>query len=318
MARDISNAKNYNAAYIYNLYNYRELLLKAINEGERIDPNSAKFENVAFAVKQRQTTAVLVDVLKSQSIVLIKLPKALPLAFNVFSGKDLKKDGKMKVFIDVTDTISEKDGFFTCKNVDRLVAQLVAAMTYRIYYADPKRITTNQSLVLHSTQAFTDCFCYILDYLRISGFKENRDKIRFLIATYYLVGMMWKDQSTSTMNTAMKVANIDKRQADIADMFLTKPEEQLKDIDAFIKFLAKSFKLNDLTTELFLDKFVYLFGQGTHFAVEIVPAFLKMITDAFSGEFIVRQTTLDKVLGKQIVEVTQDLFSIGTTALKKS
>ena len=260
MARDISNAKNYNAAYIYNLYNYRELLIKAINEGERIDPASPKFENVAFAVKQRQTTSVLVDVMKSQSIILIKLPKALPLAFNVFSAKDSKKDGKMKVFIDVTDTISEKDGFYTSKNIDRFVAQLVAAMTYRIYYGDPKRITSNQSLVLHSTQAFTDMFCYILDYLRISGFKENRDRIRFLIATYYLVGMMWKDAGTSTLNTAMKVSGIDKRQADIVDMFLTKPEEQLKDINSFINFLAKSFKLNDLTTELFLDKFVYLYG----------------------------------------------------------
>ena len=318
MARDISNAKNYNAAHIYNLYNYSELIMKAITTGERVDSRSEKFENVAFAVKQRQTTSVLVDVLKSQNIILLKLPKALPKAFSVFAAKDLKKDSKMKVFIDITDTISEKDGFYTAKNIDIFVAQLVAAMTYRIYYADPKRITTNQSLVLHSTQAFTDLFCYVLDYLRISGYKENRERIRFLVATYYLVGMMWKDASQSTMNTAMKVAGIDKRQADIADMFLTEPEQQLKDIDAFIKFISKSFKLNDLTTELFLDKFVYLVGTGSHFGLEIVPAFLKIITDAFSGAYIVRQNTLEKILGKQIVEVTQDIFTIGTTALKKS
>ena len=317
MARDISNAKNYNAAYIYGKYNYAELLTKAIVEGERIDPKTEKFENVAFAVKQRQTTAVLVDVLKSQSIILIKLNKALPLAFSVFAAKDLRKDSKMKVFIDVTDIITEKDGFYTCKNIDRFVAMLVSAMTYRIYYADPKRITTNQSLVLHSTRAFTDMFCYILDYLRVSGFKENRERIRFLVATYYLVGMMWKDASTSTMNVAMKVAAIDKRQADIADMFLTKPEEQLKDINAFINFLAKSFKLNDLTTEVFLDRGNYLFGSSVHFMWEIVPAFLKVITDAFSGAYLVRQNTIEKVIGKQIVEVTQDIFTIGTAALKK-
>ena len=317
MARNISTAKNYNAAYIYNMYNYSDLIMKAITTGDRIDPNSAKFENVAFAVKQRQTTAVLLDVLKSPNVVLIHNPKALPLAFNVFAAKDLKTNSKMKAFIDVTDTITEKDGFYTAKNIDKFVAQLVSAMTYLIYYADPKRITTNQSLVLHSTQAFTDTFCYILDYLRISGFKENRDRIRFLIATYYLVGMMWKDASESTMNVAMKVAGIDKRRADIADMFLTDPEEQLKNINTFITFLAKSFKLNDLTTELFLDKFVYLCGVGTQFATEIVPAFLKMITDAFSGSYIVRQNTLEKILGKQIVEVTQDIFTIGT-AIKKS
>lgn len=317
MARDISNAKNYNNAYIYNLYNYKDLIMQALTQGERIDATSPKFENVLFAVKQRQTTSVLVDVLRSKNVVLIRLNKALPLAFNVFSAKDLSKDGKMRTFIDVTDTITEKDGFYTAKNIDRLVAQLVSAMTYHIYFADPKRITTNQNLVLHSTQAFTDLFCYVLDYLRISGFKENRDRVRFLIATYYLVGMMWKDANQSTMNIAMKVANIDKRKADICDMFLTDPETQLKDIDNFIKFIAKSFKLNDLTTEVFLDRANFLYGVGTHFSWEIVPAFLKLITDAFSGSYIVRQNTIEKVIGKQIVEVTQDIFTIGTAAMKK-
>lgn len=317
MARDIKSAKNYDAAYIYGLYNYQELLIKAINSGERINPKTEKFANVAFATKQRQTTSVLVDVMNSPNVVLLRNQKALPQAFSVFAAKDAKADNKIKAFIDVTDVITEKDGFYTAKNIDRFVSQLVAAMTYLIYYADPKRITSNQNLILHSTKAFTDCFCYVLDYLRVSGYKENKDKIRFLVATYYLVGMMWKDANESTMNVAMKVADIDKRHADIADMFLTDPENQLKDINAFITFLAKSFKLNDLTTELFLDKYVYLFGTGTQFAVEIVPAFLKMITDAFSGSYIVRQNTLEKVLGKQIVEVTQDLFTIGV-ALKKS
>ena len=50
---------------------------------------------------------------------------------------------------------------------------------------------------------------------------------------------------------------------------------------------------------------------------EIPAAFLKVITDAFSGSYIVRQNTIEKVIGKQIVEVTQDIFAIGTAALKK-
>ena len=95
MARNISTAKNYNAAYIYNMYNYSDLIMKAITTGDRIDPNSAKFENVAFAVKQRQTTAVLLDVLKSPNVVLIHNPKALPLAFNVFAAK---KETNLRVF----------------------------------------------------------------------------------------------------------------------------------------------------------------------------------------------------------------------------
>lgn len=315
--KKLTTAKNYNATYIYGLYNYGDIIYKAINEGERIDVKSDKFENVRFLVKQRQTTSVLVDVMQSPNIILIRNEKPLPQAFSVFAAKDLKKDSKLKVFIDVSNTVGEKDGFYTSKNIDTLVAQLVSAMTYLIYYADPNRIISNQRLTQDGTQAFTDLFCYVLDYLRVPGYKEHKDQIRYLVAVYYQVGMLWKDVTDTIMTTAMKVADIDRRHANIADMFLTKPEEQLKDINAFVTFLASTFKLNDLTTEVFVDKWVYLYGTGTQFGVELVPAFLKIITDTFAGTYIVRQNTITKILGKQIVSVTQDIFEIGNSAKGK-
>jgi hypothetical protein len=43
--KKLTTAKNYNATYIYGLYNYGDIIYKAINEGERIDVKSDKFEN---------------------------------------------------------------------------------------------------------------------------------------------------------------------------------------------------------------------------------------------------------------------------------
>lgn len=310
-------AKNYDSAYIYGLYNYGELLVKAINSGNRIDIKSKKAEDILYNIKQRQTTNVLYDFIQSPNVILLKLDKALPQAFNVFSAKDIKIDNKNKVFIDCTNTIEEKDGFYINKNINILVAQCVSAMTYLIYYADPSRLISNQSLIQDSTTAFVDLFCYILDYLKVSGYREYNGRIRFFVACYYLIGILWKDPTPNVYNIATKVSGLDTRKANIADMFLTNPKEQLKDINSFITFLSKACTLNDLTTEVFVDKFVYICGNGTQFAVEILPAFLKLITDTYSGTYIVRQKSIEKILGRQIITITNDIFNIGNAAHKK-
>ena len=320
MAKKLNNAKNYNSSYLfYKVPSYNDQMTKAIIEGERLDVKAEKFEQVALEVKHRQTTNVLMDVMKSPNIVILRLNNPLPLAFNVFAAKDIKADGKLKVFIDASATIQERDGFWIPKNIDAFVAQLVSAMTYLIYYADPDRIVNNSKLTLDSTKAFVDLFCYILDYLRVSGFAENRDKIAYLTALYYQCGVLWKDLNESTRSVAMKVSDLDKRHADISEIFLASvtPEKAFIDINAYINFLAKSFKLNDLTTEVFIDKWLYCFGSGYQFATEICPAFLRMITDTYAGTYLTRQKNIEKILGKSIVSVTMDVFEVGKAVKKR-
>ena len=215
-------------------------------------------------------------------------------------------------------TITERDGFYVPKKIDEFVAQLVDAMIYLIYYADPDRMITNARLVQDSTKAFVDLFTYVLDYLRISGFNENRGRIMYLAAIYFQVSVLYKNEINDAIRSvAMKVSGLDKRQADIAEIFMTEPEKQLLDIDRFIKFISKAFKLNDLTTELVVDKWLYLFGTGYQFSLEIAPAFFKLITDTYAGAYINRQKNIEKVLGKSIISVTKDIFEIGQSVKKR-
>ena len=318
MAKMLSNAKNYNTSYLFSkVPSYNDQMAQAIMSGERIDVNAEKFEQVALEVKHRQTTAVLVDVMRSKNVIIMRLDKPMPLAFNVFAAKDIKGDGKLKVFIDASSTIQERDGFWIPKNIDSFVAQLVSAMIYLIYYADTDRIVANTRLTLDSTKAFVDLFCYILDYLRVSGFAENKARIAYITALYYQCGIMWKDYNDSAKSVAMKISGLDKRQADIAEIFLTEPEKAFVNINEYISFLAKAFKLNDVTTEVFIDKWIYCFGSGYQFATEICPAFLRMITDTYAGTYLTRQKNIEKVLGKNIVSVTTDIFDIGKAIKKK-
>lgn len=315
----IVNAKNYNLSYLYNkVPEYGKAMTDAIMAYDRIDKTLANFEQILIDVKRRQTTSILVDILQTPNIVLIYSDKPMPVAFNVFAAKDIKTDNKLKVFIDVSMTIKMSDGFWIPKDIDKLVAQLVNAMTYLIYYADPDRMITNTRLMNDSTKAFVDLFAYILDYLRVSGFGENRDRIVYLTAIYYLVSICRKDLNESTRSIAMKVSGLDKRHADIAELFMNDPEHQLLDLNNFITFLAQAFKLNDLTTEVFVDKWIYVFGAGYQFALEIMPAFIRMITDAYSGTYINRQKNIEKVIGKSIVYVFKDMSEIGVAAKRKS
>lgn len=312
-------AKNYNMSYLYNAIDgYSELLTHAIMSSERIDVNSEKFEPVVVDTKRRQTTSVLVDVLRSPNIVLIYPEKSLPSAFNVFAAKDRKTDGKLRVFVDISTTIVERDGFYVPKKIDEFVAQIVAAMIYLIYYADPDRLITNARLVQDSTKAFVTMFCYVLDYLRVSGFSENRKRIMYLTAIYFQTSVLYKNEINDSIRAvAQKVSELDKRQADIAEIFLTDPATQLLDINKFIKFISGAFKLNDLTTELVVDKWLYLFGTGYQFSLEIAPAYFRLVTDTYAGAYINRQKNIEKVIGKEVVSVTKDIFDIGQSVKRR-
>lgn len=318
MAKNISDAKNYNSSYLYKMYDYPKVIMDAIMTAERVNKKEENFKDVIEVTKRRQTTSVLVNVLESDNIILIKPLKPLPLAFSIFCAKDVKVDGKLRVFIDVTKTIDQKDGFWVSTNIDVFVAQLISAMTHLIYYADPAKIYTNAKLTLHGTENYTKLFCYILDYLRVSGYRENQERIQYIVALYYQCGVLWKDLNENARNVAMKVSGIDKRHADIAEMFLKgEPEKCFTDIHTFLEALCVNFHLSDLTLETFVDKYVYLIGSGYQFGIEIFPAFARVITDTYSGKYLTRQKTVEKICGKGIVEFTTDIFEIGKTIAGK-
>ena len=312
------NAKNYNLSYLYNkVPEYSKNMGDAILSYDRIDKTLANFEPVYMDVKRRQTMSVLINVLESDNVILLYSNKPLFSAFNVFAARDSKSGGKLKVFVDASTTLEFKDGFWYPKSIDKFIAQLVNATTYMIYYADPDRMVTNNRLLNDSTKAFVDLFLYILDYLRVSGFVENRDRIAYITSLYYLTSLCGKDINESSKAIAMKVSGLDRRHADIAEIFLTDPATQLIDINSYITFIASAFKLNDLTTEVFVDKWIYLFGPGYQFALELLPSFIRMITDTYSGTYINRQKNIEKVIGKSIVYVFKDMSEIAYSAKRK-
>lgn len=307
--------KNYSSAYIYSKGNYESPLLNAIMTCNRVDKKSKEFQGVVDDVKRRQITSVLSEVMMSNNIVLMINNKPLPQTFTIFAAKDVKDKGQLKVFVDITNVVDYKNGYYVCNRVDALSAFLVSAMDHLIYYTDPHRILTNSIMCTSSTDAFVSLFCYILDYLRLSGYTENKSKIMYMTAMYYQTSLLCKDISDSTRNVAAKIAGITPREAKVFDILYD--EDDLLNIKTFIDKLTELFKFKGFTAEVFIDKWIYLFGVSTLFASELYPAFSTLLTNAYSGAYLNQQKTIEKCVGREMVEYTNALFKVGHDAFAK-
>ena len=70
----------------------------------------------------------------------------------------------------------------------------------------------------------------------------------------------------------------------------------------FINVTKDAFKIERLSVDLIVEKWMYIFGPGTVFSLEYLPAFITMMTDAYVGSFINNQKTIEKICGKSMVE----------------
>ena len=92
-------------------------------------------------------------------------------------------------------------------------------------------------------------------------------------------------------------------------------EKMFINIKNFVEGLTKILKLPETSLELILEKWVYLYGTGTQFALEIFPAFATMMTNCYVGCYINNQKTIEKITGRNMVDFTKGMLRIGSEAV---
>ena len=306
--------KTYAQTYLYRQFpQYEKMMLEGIMQGERIDVNDDKFANIMYDVKRRQVSSDLIKVLKSKNTVLIRPAKTLPKAFKVFVAKDVKNDKKEKVFIDVSDCIFDKNGEYVCNHIDWIIAYLITAMNSYIYALMPNKVLSNQSIIRDGAEAFSSMFSYILDRIyKISTVQSLRKRIEYISAMYYQINILDKDyskQMESIKAIAMKVSNIEPRDAQIVDLQLE--EGCFNTLLTFTDNLNRIFKFKDLKVSIIVDKWMQSFGTGTVFGLEFYPAFAMMLTNTYVGGYIDNQLTIEKITGQSMVKMTKSILQIG-------
>lgn len=307
--------KSFANTYLYSMANnqYEKKIFDFIMTAEEVNKLDPSFDDIKYDVKKRQVNNALVKVLESKSVVLLLQTVPLPKAFKVFVAKDVKGDGKMKVFIDA-DIIKKIDGKYKCTNVDILVAYLVSAMNSLIYYTDPKRIIMREEVINNGAAAFSSMFTYIVDYLyKISTIASTRDKCLYLSSMYYMTNILCKEPTDSLRHTCRNISGISEREEELLLMQLG--DESFDNINFFIRDVAKVLRLPKLSLDAFLEKWLYLYGTGTQFALELYPAFASMLTNVYVGCYINNQKTIEKIVGKDMVTFTSAILRVGAESV---
>lgn len=311
--------KTFADSYLYNLEanKHDKNLVEFILKSNRIEKKSDAFRGIAEDVKRRQTSSILYTVLMMDEVVLCINNTELPRAYKVFEAKDLRlnseKNNVKSVFIDVTGLIDFRDGYFYCKKIDILVTYLFDALCYLLYQKCPLKLVNNSNISISGTECFVSLFGYIIDYLRIIGYSQNKEKISYLTGLYFLYHMMGKELDTYAKNIAAKVAGISTSEINAYDLYYKL--EDFDNIYTFVKFISETFKLKDLTPEVFIGKWLYLYQNGTQYATELFTSFMVLIVNAYCGSYVVNQKQVERCCATSMVKFATSILKIGVDEL---
>lgn len=311
-------AKTYANTYLFNQYHeYEKKMYEFIMVADRIDTKSDKFEDLLYDFKRRNVGNNLLKIITSNNVILATRPGiSLPKAFKVFVAKDVKEDrNKMKVFIDVSDCITFKNGIYTCNKLEWLTSYVISAMTSYIYAMSENKLVGNASILKDGGTAFSKCFSYIIDRMyKITTVPQMRNKVEYAAAIYYQVNILGKslDKNYDSIKAnAIRISDIESKTAQIIDMMLE--EKDFINIDTFSQAIGKIFSFKDLKTANIIAMWMQAFGTGTIFGMEFFPAFSTMLTNTYIGGYLDQQMTIEKITGTSMVSFSKTILQIGAS-----
>ena len=308
--------KTFDNSYLFQkeLDTHHKVLTEFIIKADRIeDKKSELFRGIVEDVKRVQNSSILYTVLMMDNVVLCyNKTNGLSRAFKVFEAKDIRYNHEPKVFIDVTGLITFKDGYFYCKRIDWLVTYLFNALVYLLYSKSTVKLIGNSDVSISGTECFVSTLNYIIDYLGIIGYRQNKEKISYLAGLYFQYNMMGKDLDMHAKNIAARTAGISTSDTRAFELYYD-VEKDFVNIDTFINLISNTFKLKGLTTEVFIHKWIYQFGTGTQFASELLTSFFVLMTSAYSGAYVVNQKQIERCCGSSLVKLCNALLRLGAS-----
>lgn len=295
--------------YLYSKMNgYTKVMADAILHAKRIDRNTTEFaEDVGLEIKRSKAPIYLLKILNSKNTHLLQPENPLPKPIRIFAAKDIKGNKKINAFIDISNIITETNNNRYKVNTSVLIAYLLSAKHNMMYYGIPGAFSNKSQLVLLETRAFAKLFTHVIDYLgNISVIPENREKMMYLSAEYFLYNHLKLTDEDRIHEIAMKVADITESQQNIFN--IVSDGKDLKTLPGFVDTVKTIFKMNKLTLSLVIEKWMFLYGAATVLSLEFLPSFLTMITDAYSGVYLNNQKSIEKILAKDLVELGKMLI----------
>ena len=306
-------AKRISNTYLYGIGEYEKNMYTYLVHSTVLEKDSEDMQNIRFDIKKASPHACLLTIFDSDNVVFLNNSTPLPRALKVFAASDIKSgDKRLKIFVDMSDVLSKDAGklIIKPKDLDKFISYLASALSYLVYYAQPERLVNNGSLVTYGTACFAKLFAYVIDNLRIGAVDKVREKCLYLASVYYQINILGKDYSDSIDTKAKSISKLTTREIEMIDVQLD--NDSFKDIFHFIKTVAKVIKADNFNLDNFIERWMWLFGSGTQFATELYPAFSTLLTNTYCGAYLNNQKTIEKILGRDMVEYSVTLFNIGS------
>lgn len=295
--------KKISECYVYSKSAVFFKVVDAIKTAPRIDKNTKEFvEDVALEVKRSKAPSYILKILTSANTVLYKPTTPLARVAKVVCAKDFTEKGThIKVFIDISNVITKNEATGRYKvQVDVLIAYLVSAKTNMVYYKLENAFTSKSSYMAIASSIYAKLFTNLIDYVgNISVIPGNKQKMRFYAAKFFLINVMQLTNEDKINSIAAKACEAKELEAKAFDVVTN--DEDFKTIESFVALVKKIFKLDKLTVSLVIEKWMYLYGPATIMAIEFLPAFITMITDAYCGVYLNNQKSIEKIIGKELV-----------------
>lgn len=306
----LNKPKTYADSLLYRQYpQYNIVLLNAITKSDRIDKNEKEFDEVVYEIKRTHTDSTILKVLESTNTVLFYPATLMPKPFKVFCAKDVSSDRKIKVFIDASNiAVKEVDGYKV--NDITLLSYLIDAK-FAMYYSVSTKTLNRSKLNIEAMTCFAELFTHIIDYVgKISIIDYAKDKCLYLSGRYFGQNLLGMDEDDARA-ISRKISGITESKEGTYDFMIeryTKEQDPFLNIKQFIKLISEEFKIENLTLDIVAEKWMYLYGQGTVFALEFYPALAAMLTDAYCGAYINNQKTIEKICAKHMIEFSKEVI----------
>lgn len=300
--------KTYADCYLYNKHPvYNKVIFEAIMTDNFINKANKAFEDVVYEVKRARVNINLVKVLQSNKTVLIRPEKGMPSTFVSFVAKDPRANKELKLFIDVTNCIFDSaDGGYRVNEI-RLLSHLISGYYAMKYNVVGSAVIARGNQMELGAICFASLFTYVIDYIaKISITPGAKDKCMYFAARYFAEGICCGDADRARA-IARKVADITEIKENTYS-YMAKETDAFTDLRVFVNTIKKVFNISKLTTDIIVEKWMFLFGPCTVFALEFLPAFIGMMTDAYIGSFFNNQKTIEKVCGRSMIELSKNLI----------
>lgn len=320
--------KTYNDSYLYKVkLNNRDqdnpdkrnnqAIMDFIIKSHKVeDKKSDAFRGIVEEVKRQQTSSILYTVLMMNNVKICINQYEMPRAFKVFDAKDPSNDHKPTVFIDATGIIEYKNGYYVCKKIDVLCAYLFDALIYLLYRYHPQKLINNSSVINMALECYVAMFHNNIEYMGIPGYSANRKKVAYMAGLFFMVNMAGKELDQYTKNVVGKVAGLNPSEVKAYDLYLD--SVSFTNIYELISTISSTFNLKGLNLEVFVNKWMYYYGTGTHYATELLTSFLCLVVNAYTGSYIVGQRQVERACDTAMVKVANGIIKAGVEAFNTS